>query len=121
MFDRLSRESLVALQIGSAESRAANQFWLGTEHLAIGCKLPNEDLESAMQTAGLDPKRFRRHLREVLGTAPDPAWGERLVATPRLEAIVRIGEKIANYYQRKDVLPLHLLLAMLVEGGVPYA
>lgn len=117
-FGTLSQNSMIALQIGSAECRSMKHFYLGVEHIVIGlCKVMDEELLAVMRDVGFDRKFFRRSLRESLGVGVDtPPWGTEMLVTPRLTAIVGISEKIARYCKGKDVRPAHLFLAVLLEN-----
>ncbi len=117
-FGSLSKNAVVAIQIGSSESRTLNDYFLGVEHLVIGlCKISDKDLESAMEEAGFNPKDFRRHLRNSLGRTQPPPWEPKILVTPRLTNILRLAERIAEHYHKKEVSPTHLLIAVLLENG----
>jgi ATP-dependent Clp protease ATP-binding subunit ClpC len=117
-FASLSRQTMMAVQIASAASRDLQHYYLGVEHIVLGlCQLTNTDLQVAMRKAAFDLQLFRRHLGEALSPGPDPIWGTRLIVTPRLITVVQLAEKIAQHWQKQEVEPTHLLLAVLVEGG----
>lgn len=117
-FGSLSREALVAVQIGSAEARALKHHYLGVEHVVIGlCKIADPDLHQAMEDAAFDRRFFRRHLRNALGTGQDHEWGSQTIVTPRFSSVVRLAGQIAQYWNLREVRPGHLFLAVLLENG----
>ena len=109
---------MAAVQVGNAESRVMNHFYLGVEHLVIGlCKVGDPGLEAVLQNTGVEAKHIRRHLRSALGIGQDPAWGNHTMVTPRLVKVVDIAREIGKHWDRGALTPVHLFLAVLVERG----
>lgn len=121
MFANLSEKSLEAMSVASEESQRAKHYYLGTEHVFIGLsRIEDATITKAMQGCGLDPMTWHRRLQAALAPGGEPAWGRRLIITPRTDRVTRIASRIARHFNAERVEPGHLLLAMLIEGdGIP--
>jgi ATP-dependent Clp protease ATP-binding subunit ClpC len=121
MFANLSEKALEALAVASQESERAHHYYVGTEHIFIGLtKIDDPVIVKTLQGCSLDPTEWRRRVRGALGPGAEPAWGRRMIITPRSDRVTKIAGRIQRHYNADRIEPAHLLLALLIEGdGLP--
>ena len=121
MLAGLSEDTQRVMAIAVAESQRLNHYYLGTEHIFIGlCKIEDHALVKVIERYHVDLEDLIQKMEEVIGLGSDPSWGHQMLITPRSSTVIRLAEEIARNYRALEVQPIHLLLALAVEGeGIP--
>ncbi len=99
------------------EARALNHNFVGTEHLILGLlHLTDPPLPSLFARYGitLDPTRdIVRQITHSVGSHPSPSGSHEI------GPILHLARHFAENYHSPELMPGHLLLALLAEHDIP--
>jgi ATP-dependent Clp protease ATP-binding subunit ClpC len=110
MFTHFSPQAQAAVDAAQAAARAAHHDWLGLEHLLIGVLRTGRDLPLPTGQDGGAPALATR----LAAALPDGSAGQgRLKATAGAVAAIGQAGKLMTARHDPEVLPLHLLAAVL--------
>lgn len=113
MFARFGSAARAVVTLAEQECRNASQYYLGTEHLLLAMAIaPPPDIAAYFASVGVEPWQVKRALREAMDGALDHPW-EGVIVTPRVQRICALASQTAP----ESVQPLHLLEAILSDGG----
>ena len=110
MFTHFSPQAQAAVDAAQAAARTAHHDWLGLEHLLIGVLRTGRDLPLPAGQAGDGPALASR----LAAALPDGSAGAgQIKATAGAGAAIREANKLMAERHDPEVLPLHLLTAVL--------
>ncbi len=104
------------LRAAEQECRNRNQYYIGVEHVMLAL-LEDDDpeIDALLLERGARRRDVHRELRELVGHGEERLW-EGILITPRARAAFEVAERAAG---GEEVRPVHLLGAILDEGGLP--
>lgn len=113
MFSRFGPEARAVITLAEQECRNASHYYLGTEHLLLAMVIaPPSDVAAYFKQAAIEPWQVKRALRAAMDPASEHPW-EGVIVTPRTQRIFEMATAAAPH----SVEPLHLLAAILADGG----
>jgi len=117
MYANFSISAQAAMAAASEMSKVLDQFYIGVEHMFIGlCTVGDASMARAMRLGSFDPVRWREAVQKLIAKGIEPCWERRIFHTPRAQRVAKIATRIATQSRSEMVEPLHLFMAMLVEG-----
>jgi hypothetical protein len=110
------------LGLARKESAHAGHFYIGVEHLFIALtKLENGVTVNVLEGQGVAPRFVRYMIRQELGQGDNRRFWPGFRETPRLHAVLRAAQAIAEEKKRTHPDERDLLVAILREGdSLPY-
>ncbi|MFC4913350.1 ABC transporter C-terminal domain-containing protein [Actinomadura gamaensis] len=117
MFERFSDDARQVIVLSQDEARRLRHSAIGTEHLLLGlARVDEPGVGSVLARAGLDLDRLRAEIVKLRpadeGDPPDP-----VPFTPRAKKVMELGLREANRLGSQVIVPGHLLLGVIREGG----
>jgi ATP-dependent Clp protease ATP-binding subunit ClpA len=115
-FDRFTERAKRVLTIAQREAEAAEQSYIGTEHILLGLMLEGTGVAAmALRRFGVSLRRTREAIAAVLEASP-PILVQTVVPTSRTRRVIEVAFEEARGMGHGHVGTEHLLLGLLVEG-----
>ena len=115
MFSRFNPEAKRVLRAAEQASRNHNHYYVGVGHLLLALLEEHDPgVESRLAEWGTAPAEILDDLRRALGTGDDRLW-DGILVTPRVLGVV--ARACDSVPAGGPIEPVHLLDAMLAEGG----
>jgi len=116
--NNLSEEAKQILALAKQESELLKHFHMGTEHIFIALtKVDNGVTQITLKNVGFRPKQVRGMIRRWIGTGDGHRYWEGMLYTPRSKTVLQLADEEASESKSGLVEEMHLLLAILKEGG----
>ncbi|MCP2337168.1 Clp protease N-terminal domain-containing protein [Actinomadura rupiterrae] len=117
MFERFSDEARQVIVLSQDEARRLRHSVIGTEHLLLGLARVDEPaVGSVLARAGLDLDGLREAIAKLV-PADEEEPRDHVPFTPRAKKVLELGLREANRLGSEVIVPGHLLLGMIREGG----
>lgn len=119
MYEQFSQRVQSVVKEGRAIARAADQEYLGTEHLLLGILREGTGIGAKLlESFGIDEYRLKAEIDRLVRKSMEDTWVfGNLPGSPHLKSAVAEAIALAQQLESKDVCTEHLILAMLKEKG----
>ncbi len=116
IWDKLSNESKIILQIAGQEAGKLGHQIIGTEHLLLAFLIEDKSITGGYfdQALGLSYGAFYEDIVNIVGKG-EP-HDKVLKSSPRINNLLIISEKIAKQVNSETIEPIFLLYSLLEEG-----
>jgi ATP-dependent Clp protease ATP-binding subunit ClpA len=114
VFTRFSPAAKRVLRAAEQACRNYNHYYVGVEHVLLALlEEHDEEVDGRLLNAGVVTADAHGRLRHELKTGDDRSW-EGILVTPRARNVFSLAAAAAG---QDDVEPVHLLDAIMEEGG----
>jgi hypothetical protein len=114
-FERFTEGAKQALTRAQEEAVAANQRFIGTEHLALALVLDGGTAGSILRELGVTYEAMKVQIGRVLNRV-EPSGPPRIIPTSRMKRVTEVAFQEATSAGAAHVGTEHLLAALLVEA-----
>jgi ATP-dependent Clp protease ATP-binding subunit ClpA len=116
LFTHLSASSSRIVRAAEQDCRNRNQYYVGVEHVLLAL-LEDDDpeVEARLRERGIERKAAHGELRRAMGVGEERTW-EGILITPRTRHAFEKAERSAD---GSEIRPVHILEAIMDEGGLP--
>jgi len=119
-FDRFSEDTRRVLSLAQQEAERAGHGYIGTEHMLLALLRSGTGAARLLERLGVEEQQARATIERALGgtgrLATEEIPSDRMVPTSRVKKVIELSFAIADREAGDQVVPEHVLLAVLEEG-----
>ena len=116
MFERFSDHARNVMVLASQEAQRLKREYIGTEHVLLGLVEDGSGVAAdVLKSFGLDSRKLRRGVEELIAGGPEADTMGKLPQTPRTKNVIMFAIEEARKLDHKHVGTEHLLLGLLRE------
>ena len=116
MYERFTDRARKVMQLANQEAQRFNHEYIGTEHILLGLiKEGSGVAASVLKNLGIDLRKIRLEVENVVKSGPDMVTMGKLPQTPRAKKVIEYSMEEARNLNHNYVGTEHLLLGLLRE------
>ena len=116
MYERFTDRARKVMQLANQEAQRFNHEYIGTEHILLGLiKEGSGVAANVLKNLGVDLRKIRLEVENVVQTGPDMVTMGKLPQTPRAKKVIEYSMEEARNLNHNYVGTEHLLLGLLRE------
>ena len=116
MYERFTDRARRVMQLANQEAQRFNHEYIGTEHILLGLiKEGSGVAASVLKNLGIDLRKIRLEVENVVQSGPDMVTMGKLPQTPRAKKVIEYSMEEARNLNHNYVGTEHLLLGLLRE------
>ena len=116
MYERFTDRARKVMQLANQEAQRFNHEYIGTEHILLGLiKEGSGVAASVLKSLGIDLRKIRLEVENVVQSGPDMVTMGKLPQTPRAKKVIEYSMEEARNLNHNYVGTEHLLLGLLRE------
>ena len=116
MYERFTDRARKVMQLANQEAQRFNHEYIGTEHILLGLIKEGSGVAAgALKNLGIDLRKIRLEVENVVKTGPDMVTMGKLPQTPRAKKVIEYSMEEARNLNHNYVGTEHLLLGLLRE------
>ncbi|MEA3507203.1 MAG: ATP-dependent Clp protease ATP-binding subunit [Elusimicrobiota bacterium] len=117
MDNRFTKRAQRVIIEAQKEAKELNHDYVGTEHLLLGLLSLNEGVAAeALKIIGVDPRKLRTHIINMVGEGDNVLLTGERPMTPRAKRVLSLAVKEANELGHNFVGTEHILLGLIREN-----
>ena len=116
MYERFTDRARRVMQLANQEAQRFNHEYIGTEHILLGLiKEGSGVAANVLKNLGIDLRKIRLEVENVVNPGPDMVTMGKLPQTPRAKKVIEYSMEEARNLNHNYVGTEHLLLGLLRE------
>ena len=116
MYERFTDRARKVMQLANQEAQRFNHEYIGTEHILLGLiKEGSGVAANVLKNLGIDLRKIRLEVENVVKSGPDMVTMGKLPQTPRAKKVIEYSMEEARSLNHNYVGTEHLLLGLLRE------
>jgi ATP-dependent Clp protease ATP-binding subunit ClpC len=116
MYENFTDRARVVMQLANQEAQRFNHEYVGTEHILLGLTKEGSGVAAwVLEDLGVDLRKIRLKVEEILHPAADLITMGKLPLTPRANSVIGHALSEARKLQHSYIGTEHLLLGLLCE------
>ena len=116
MYERFTDRARKVMQLANQEAQRFNHEYIGTEHILLGLiKEGSGVAANVLKNLGIDLRKIRLEVENVVQSGPDMVTMGKLPQTPRAKKVIEYSMEEARNLNHNYVGTEHLLLGLLRE------
>lgn len=116
LFQRLTQDAKLTLQLAQEEAERARRTYIGTEHLLLGLlRLDSGTAHRALKELRVSSGPAREMIESAVGRRPRTSPAQ-IIPTSRVKTVIEIAWAESRRMGRDSVHSGHLLMGLAIEG-----